>query len=255
MWREDVEFLFPLPTQTNAADKSLFIQLLAHVRTRAPHYNYVEVGSYLGGSLVPALRDERCERVLSIDLRPKVQPDARGLAYDYSQVTTEAMLVKLRSCDGLDLKKLRTFEGSAAECDFQAQKFQVAFIDAEHTDEAVFDDFLALFDHLEKHAVCIFHDAPFVLSGLENLRSFLRYHRRECTLLLFDKTAIAVIFLDETLENLPEAIRTSAVNWQAAKKSNRDKMLLRQIQNRCTVTVKLKETPPADGAQFAFPSG
>ena len=59
------------------------------------NYKYLEIGSYLGGSLTPFLMDPACQLVLSIDDRGRVLPDERAINYDYTAVTTQSMLDNL----------------------------------------------------------------------------------------------------------------------------------------------------------------
>ncbi len=150
MWRNDLGYLFPIQSQTSEKDRYWFVQLMEHVRRHNREYRYVEIGSYLGGTLTPALLDESCVEVLSIDLRPKMQPDSRGAVFDYSQISTATMLAELKKHEIRDFTKLTTFDGSANDCDFKGRNYQLTFIDGEHTDEAVFRDFLAVYDRLEK---------------------------------------------------------------------------------------------------------
>src|SRR5262245_58730815 len=56
------------------------------VRLADPAYCYLEIGSELGGSLFPHLVDDRCRRVISVDLRVHSQPDERGVRYSYAGV-------------------------------------------------------------------------------------------------------------------------------------------------------------------------
>lgn len=70
-------------------------------------YAYVEIGSFRGGSLTPFLMDRACSMVLSIDERGRVQPDERGIAYDYSEITTQSMLDEL-CCHDIQTDRLKT---------------------------------------------------------------------------------------------------------------------------------------------------
>src|ERR1044072_3278451 len=60
-------------------------------RQLVPDYNYLEIGSYLGGSIQPHLLDEKCARIISIDKRPEKQPDERGANYTYLNNSTARM--------------------------------------------------------------------------------------------------------------------------------------------------------------------
>jgi predicted O-methyltransferase YrrM len=137
----DLANLFPISSQTSANDK-LFLLGSMRLAHKTGSYAYLEIGSFLGGSLTPFLMDPACKMVLSIDERGRVQPDERGISFDYSEITTQSMLDELNR-RRIGTEKLRTFDGSInALTDNYTAAFDVAFIDGEHTDEACFRDFL-----------------------------------------------------------------------------------------------------------------
>ena len=243
MWRNDLAYLFPIRSQTSANDRHCLVQLIEHVRGRSREYRYLEVGSFIGGTLTPALLDELCVEVLSIDLRPQLQPDSRNADFDYSQFCTATMLNELRAHGLADLAKLTTFDGCADECDFRGRKYELAFIDAEHTDWAVFRDFLAVYDHLEKNAVCAFHDTDLIATGLENILAFLRYQRRKFWFGMFRDSAVSAIFLDLTEDQIPRGFLEQVWDWKAFTSQSRDRVLLTAIQNRLSITLGLKDRP------------
>ncbi len=197
----------------------------------------------MGGTLTPALMDEQCESVLAIDLRPGVTADSRGANYDYSAYSTEAMMTRLRSQPSLDLTKLRTFDGTAAQCDYRNEKFELAFIDAEHTDEAVFADFLAIYDHLKQDAICAFHDTGFMTTGIENIISFLKYHKRPFEFLPFGGSSVSALLLDQAGGAFPGQLRGDVRNWEEYKDLSRDSLLAEALKNRITVSYTLKPKP------------
>jgi hypothetical protein len=78
----DLEYFFPIPSQTSSRQTFLLGTMRLVRNSRA--YNYLEIGSFLGGSLTPFLMDTACKTILSIDDRGRVQPDERGINYDYT---------------------------------------------------------------------------------------------------------------------------------------------------------------------------
>jgi len=64
---EDVEKLieqkFPIATQTSNTDKTFLLRTIAAVKTRVPSFKYIEIGSFMGGSLTPFLMEDFCELV------------------------------------------------------------------------------------------------------------------------------------------------------------------------------------------------
>jgi len=249
MWTDDLTQLFPLTSQTSREDRHWLAQLFRFVRDRHSPYRYLEVGSFLGGTLTPALLDERCCEAVSIDLRPKVQADARQADFDYSHTSTQTMLDGLRLVPSLDLQKLRTFDGRAGEFEFGDARFHFAFIDAEHTDEAVFADYLAVSDHLHEDAVCAFHDDYLVSAGLENIRALLVHQRRAHRMLAFAGSMTAALILENAVERIPAEWLGQTLPWDQFLRASKDKVLMSAIENRLTFQLALKPRPvrPMDG--------
>ena len=106
----DLAYFFPIPSQTSSIEK-LFLLGSMRLARRMRSYTYVEIGSFRGGSLTPFLMDPACKMVLSIDERGRVQPDERGIRYDYSGFTTKSMLDELIR-RRIGTEKLTTFDGS-----------------------------------------------------------------------------------------------------------------------------------------------
>jgi predicted O-methyltransferase YrrM len=177
----DLANLFPVPSQTSSNDK-LFLLGSMRLARKTRSYAYLEIGSFRGGSLTPFLKDPACKMVLSIDERGRVQPDERGVSYDYSGITTQSMRDELNRC-GIGTEKLRTFDGSIhALTDNYTASFDVAFIDGEHTDEACFRDFLWTLPLMKSDAVIMFHDSSLIYKSLKLIMVYL------------DKTKIAYTF-------------------------------------------------------------
>jgi hypothetical protein len=111
--------------------------------------------------------DPACETILSIDDRGRVQPDERGIDYDYSDITTQTMLDELHR-GGVKTDKLKTFDGSVHELDeHHPASFDLAFIDGEHTDEACFRDLLWTLPLMKPNAIIAFHDSTLVYKALK----------------------------------------------------------------------------------------
>ena len=133
-------------------------------------YDYVEIGSYLGRSLQPHLQDADCARALSIDLRPGTTPDERGALDTYAGITADDMVRGLSEvCSQSDLQKLETItDTSHALRAMEPNKFDLAFIDGEHTHTAAFYDFLNVLRVMRKEGVICFDDTTLVLTGIRN---------------------------------------------------------------------------------------
>jgi len=173
----DLANLFPVPSQTSVDDK-LFLLGSMRLARKKGSYAYLEIGSFLGGSLTPFLMDTACKMVLSIDERGQVLPDERGIKYDYSEFTTQSMLDELNR-HSIGTEKLRTFDGSIHSLtDNYTASFDLAFIDGEHTDEACFRDFLWTLPLMKSDAFIMFHDSSLIYKSLKLIMVYLDKAKR-----------------------------------------------------------------------------
>ena len=88
----DLSLFEKIESQSVDDDKKSFLSCQLALRELRSDYKYLEIGSYLGGSLQPHLLDEKCAKIYSIDKRPETQPDERGVDYTYLNNSTERML-------------------------------------------------------------------------------------------------------------------------------------------------------------------
>src|SRR5215207_9651998 len=88
----DLKLFSRIPSQSSDSDKRSLLAIQAAVRELRETYVYLEIGSYLGGRIQPYLPDDRCSKIYSIDKRPSVQEDARGLSFYYANNSTERMM-------------------------------------------------------------------------------------------------------------------------------------------------------------------
>lgn len=169
----DLAAWFPVESQTTEGDRRALIGALLLARRVAGRYRYLEVGSFLGGSLAPFLLDPQCEAILSVDERQRAQPDERGLRFDYAGISAQQMIDGLRA-KGLDTAKLATFDGPIDALPDDGTRYHLAFVDAEHTDEACFRDAVWTFPRLAPDAVLLFHDSRLVSKALRLFALHLR---------------------------------------------------------------------------------
>jgi predicted O-methyltransferase YrrM len=166
----DLRLFEKIQSQSTEHDKQSFLAIQLAVRNLRPGYNYLEIGSYLGGSIQPHLVDDRCARIYSIDKRPLQQPDARGFDYRYLNNSTERMLEQLLEVAPEKMDKIVTIDGDSRSIkpDQISEKIDLCFIDGEHTDEAVLSDFKFCLGVLNKDGCIAFHDAQITYNGLAN---------------------------------------------------------------------------------------
>lgn len=164
----DISIFDKIDCQLERADKRSLLALQQALRELRPDYRYLEIGSYLGGSIQPHLLDPKCARIISIDKRPESQPDARGIDYHYLNNSTARMIDKLRGVSEAGLAKLTTIDGDTGEIDPAkiGDKVDFCFIDGEHTDVAAFRDFEFCLKVTADSAIIAFHDAPTTYDGI-----------------------------------------------------------------------------------------
>jgi predicted O-methyltransferase YrrM len=164
----DLKLFEKINSQSTDDDKQSFLAIQLAVRNLRPEYRYLEIGSYLGGSIQPHLIDDRCTKIYSIDKRPLQQPDARGFDYTYLNNSTERMLEQLRGVAADKMGKITTLDGDSRTIDPSrvSDKIDLCFIDGEHTDEAVLADFKFCLKVLNDAGCIAFHDAQITYNGL-----------------------------------------------------------------------------------------
>lgn len=172
--------IFKIPSETLDGDKKSLLSLQNIVRRNVRNYTYLEIGSFMGGTFLPHLADPECRLVYSIDKRPASQLDERGRTFDYVHSSTRQMLATLEQILPLSaMLKLQTFDVDASElsADQIALACDFIFIDAEHTNRAVFSDFLNVYRFVKENSVIAFHDANFVFDALSNIETLLAYQK------------------------------------------------------------------------------
>jgi Methyltransferase domain len=155
-------------TETTINDRRSLLALHQACADQAERFEYLEIGSHLGGSLQVLIRDPRCERIVSIDARPLRQPDERGPEWHYRGNSTERMRNLLGDLPDADLDKLDTIDASSEDIDpasIQARP-TLCFVDGEHTDEAVLRDARFCRRVIADDGWLAFHDTGIVYGGV-----------------------------------------------------------------------------------------
>jgi hypothetical protein len=171
----DLSLFEKIQSQSVDEDKQSLLACQFAVRSLVPDYNYLEIGSYLGGSIQPHLLDDKCAKIYSIDKRPLSQPDERGVDYTYLNNSTERMLDLLGSVAPDKMNKIITIDGDTGEigADEVKSKIQLCFIDGEHTDYAALRDFKFCLDVLDDNGAILFHDAVITYNGIADCIKYL----------------------------------------------------------------------------------
>jgi hypothetical protein len=168
-----------VPSGTGPRDRDTLLAVQNAVASVVRDYSYLEIGSHLGGSLQPHLVDTRCRRAYSIDLRTVRQVDDRApsCVIDYgSDNTTENMINLLNDVPGSEMTKLVCFDVDASQV--PASEIQdaphLAFIDGEHTKQAVQSDFAFVHQVSRSDATILFHDYLIIRPGIREIETHLR---------------------------------------------------------------------------------
>lgn len=175
----DTSLFEKIHSQTSNDDKRSILACQKAVRELAGEYTFLEIGSYRGGSLQPFVIDEQCKKIISIDKRPKVSPDARGYDVVYLENTTAKMLENLKEVFPDGISKIRTIDGDVAEINpgEVTEKPELCFIDGEHTDEATWRDFQFCHKVMAKDGAVLFHDAMIIYNAISRVIGFLKENK------------------------------------------------------------------------------
>jgi hypothetical protein len=174
--RLDATLFDAVYSQLYDADKKTLLAIQKTIRENLGTYSYLEIGSYMGGSIQPHLLDPRCTRIYSIDKRPFIPPDDRGIVQKYPDNSTAKMLALLRELSPEGVKKVTCFDGDASDTDtvLIAERPNLCFIDGEHTEKAVLSDFQFCRKVLAEKGLIYFHDSHVVFTGLAKVVESLK---------------------------------------------------------------------------------
>jgi len=147
-----------IPSQLSPGDT----KTLRSVMQMFSDYAYLEIGSYLGGSLHFHLTNPKCLHAWSVDTRQTGQiRDERNIPYAYS-ATTRHML-DIFAANNISTARLTTVDGTIA--DVPNTQVDLIFVDGEHTNSAVYSDAKQCLRF--NPSVILFHDDWIVFTGIE----------------------------------------------------------------------------------------
>lgn len=215
--------VFSVPTSTYPEDKITLLRLQKFIMNKKNKYNFLEVGSYRGGALVPHLLCPQCETIFSIDSRPKSTPDERGVSFSYEEVSTQDMIRFLREhVSEIDLQKLNTYDDDASVAAPKiASQVDFAFIDGEHTVKATIRDFLSIYPCLSESSIVAFHDANLITDAIFATKIFLD-HLGVVSKIFFLPKVVAIVVIGDYINEAEKAFSALAhdeVEFEANSKS------------------------------------
>lgn len=237
----DLTTEFPIDSQTTDIDKQVLLTIRTILKT-LPSYSYLEIGSYLGGSLTPFLKDDNCTKILSVDHREQKQPDERGAIYNYSDITNDTMITNLKSY-GFDITKLEVFDGSISEYNNESELYDFIFIDGEHTDWACFRDFIHSEKYFKKDCIVAFHDTQFVYKSIRIINELLTSRKIKFKFFKVNNSSMSCLFLNNYSDiNVYENFSIEH-DLEKFYRSCEDDLLMAAIHNRIEIDFRIKQHP------------
>lgn len=209
--------IFEVETQSTLNDRVSFLRVQALARSLLGSYVYLEVGSHIGGSLLPHLLDPACQAAVSADPRPAAQPDERAEIFHYVENSAARMKdILSRHLSPAAMARLTTIDSdvSAIHPSALSRKATLALIDAEHTDTACFSDFAGVLRLMEADCIISFHDANLIADAILNAERFLR-HLGVTYETVFLPDSVAVMGLGRLAGDIRDRLRPHALERNA----------------------------------------
>ncbi|HEY6886498.1 MAG TPA: class I SAM-dependent methyltransferase [Solirubrobacter sp.] len=172
----DVGLFRAVSSQTKKGDRASLLALQGACAERFGTFDYLEIGSHLGGSLQAFVRDARVTGIVSIDLRPEATPDERGKDIPYIGNSTQRMLDNLAALPEGDTAKIHTIDADTrtlTPADVSLRP-QLCFIDGEHTNESCLADARFCRSVLADRGVIAFHDTGLIFPAINAFLAELR---------------------------------------------------------------------------------
>ena len=213
----DTSLFEAIPCQLYDDDRRSLLAIQQAIRGRAGTYCYLEIGSYMGGSLQPHLLDPKCKRIYSIDKRPLRPRDDRSLPLEYPGNSTAAMMQNLRRISREADLKIMAYESDAASVDRTsiAPRPELCFIDGEHTTEAVLSDFDFCRAVADSPAAIIFHDVNIIFPALERILHKLQEEHTPFEAYALPSFVFVIEFGGVGLHRHPAVENLLRQNWRA----------------------------------------
>lgn len=229
----DIRLFERIRSESTEMDKRSLLAIQSVVRDRVPGYAYLEIGSYLGGSIQPHLLDPKCRAIWSVDRRPPSQPDARGYDWTYNNNSTARMLELLKDIAG-DVSKIKTIDGDSRTISPESitDTIDICFIDGEHTDEAALADFTFCSKVLGYDGAIVFHDAHIVYNAIADALEVLRNSGKDFRSYVLPHTVFIIEIGDFSLLTDAKIAKLAADNSHSYLFALQDNDHFRRFSNR-----------------------
>jgi hypothetical protein len=214
--RLDVSLFDHIEAQLEFEDMRSLLALHAGACRLWPRFCWLEIGSYLGGSLQVLVRDPRCFKILSIDPRPLRQPDERGQLPTYGANSTQHMLELLADVPGASLDKLKPITASTTDLtpEHLPSVPEICFIDGEHTDEAALHDARFCYSAMRGSGCIVFHDAAIVYRAIAHFIDELTQEHVEFRPYLLPNTIFVIELGSVQLLDVPQVTQAVLNNYK-----------------------------------------
>lgn len=170
-------------------------------------YKYLEVGVYYGQSLPYQLTKNNCEWITGVDLFPDSYPDERH--FDHTRQPNWDKVYQYLKDREIPHENMEGFHGDVADLPYK-HDYDIAFIDAEHTNAAAFRDALNVMPHMKDDCVIIFHDTTLVYGAIDCFRVWLENQQIDYKFFKIKGSELSVFVLG----NLTEVINYCRKNKQ-----------------------------------------
>ena len=231
--RLDLSLYSTIPSLTVLGDKRSLLAVQRATANLHEEYAYLEIGSYLGGSIQPHLVDDRCKKIYAIDPRPPQSPDDRAAGHiaRYENNSTEEMIRQLGRIGYGDLSKIESFDFDASDVDPLKVTIRphLIFIDGEHTKRAVISDFQFCIKVVHEKGTILFHDFHKIHEGILEICSSLDRQRRSYTALKLEGAVFAIFFEAERMRADPylaDLFKRKRFSWPLFRFKQRLKKIL-----------------------------
>ena len=232
--KNSIDTFFPIHSQTSREDKVFLINTIRLLNSNLVSYNYLEIGSYLGGSLTPFIIDKKCKKILSIDKRNLKLSDERGENFDYKNIPEKKMFLNIKKY-GLSTKKIKTFNGKIKDLKKVNDKYDLVFIDGEHTDHNCYEDFLYSLNFIKKNSIIMFHDSPVIYKAISLIFIYLDKEKIPYSFIKKSGSLMSAIFFGKYIKKKFNKIYGKIESTKKYFNSAKDFILLSQANNKLKV--------------------
>ncbi len=142
--------------------------------------------------------------------------------------------------NGINIDKLITFDGDISEYNDNKSKYDLLFIDGEHTDIACFRDFIYGEKLLRKKSIIIFHDSWIVLKAIRLIQEYLTSKKVLFKFLAIKNSSVSIILLDKFSQLGIEKLFDYHKDLDKYYKDCQKELLQNIINNKLIVKLELK---------------